>query len=111
MYLNTHTYYSLRYGTIKPEELLQQALRQGVSTLALTDINSTSASLDFVRLAPKYSIKPVLGVDFRNGATQQFVSLAKNNTALQHLNEYVSAILHSKKKHVPTVLNTFRILM
>jgi DNA polymerase-3 subunit alpha len=101
MYLNTHTYYSLRYGTIKPEELLQQALRQGVSTLALTDINSTSASLDFVRLAPKYSIKPVLGVDFRNGAAQQFVILAKNNTALQRLNEYLSAILHTKKKHVP----------
>jgi DNA polymerase-3 subunit alpha len=101
MYLNTHTYYSLRYGTIKPEALLQQALRQGVGTLALTDINSTSASLDFVRLAPKYAIKPVLGVDFRNGAAQQFVTLAKNNTALQHLNEYLSAILHSEKKYVP----------
>lgn len=101
MYLNTHSYYSLRYGTIKPEELLQQALQQGVTTMALTDINSTSASLDFVRLSGKYGVKPVLGVDFRNGAQQQFIIVAKNNNALQQLHEYLSEFLHSEKKHIP----------
>ena len=101
MYLNTHSYYSLRYGTIKPEELLQQALQQEVTTMALTDINSTSASLDFVRLSGKYGVKPVLGVDFRNGAQQQFIIVAKNNNALQQLHEYLSEFLHSEKKHIP----------
>jgi hypothetical protein len=101
MYLNTHTYYSLRYGTINPESLLQQAKQCGVSTMALTDINSTSASLDFVRLASKYGIKPVLGVDFRNKAQQQFIIIAKNNKALQQVYEYLSEFLHSKKKHLP----------
>lgn len=101
MYLNTHSYYSLRYGTIKPEELLQQALQQGVTTMALTDINSSSASLDFVRLSGKYGVKPVLGVDFRNGTQQQFIIVAKNNNALQQLHEYLSEFLHSEKKHIP----------
>ena len=89
MYLNTHTYYSLRYGTLKPEELLQLASQQGVKAMALTDINSTSANLDFVRLAPKYSIKPVLGVDFRNGVQQKFILLASCNKSLQLINNYL----------------------
>lgn len=101
MYLNTHSYYSLKYGTIAPEALLKQAFQYHITTMALTDINSTSASLDFVRLAPKYNIKPVLGVDFRNGAQQQFVMIAKNNKALQQLNRYLSEFLHSNKIEIP----------
>ena len=80
MYLNTHTYYSLRYGTMKPKELLALAQKMGVSQLALTDINNTSACLDFVRLAPEYNIKPIVGIDFRNKAQQQFVGIAKKQS-------------------------------
>ena len=101
MYLNTHTFYSLRYGTLKPEELLQLASQQGVKSMALTDINSTSANLDFVRIAPKYSIKPILGVDFRNGVQQQFIMLAKNNNGLQHINKYLSDFLQAAKIFIP----------
>lgn len=101
MYLNCHTYYSLRYGTIKPEELLALASENGLQTLALTDINTTSACLDFVRLSSKYAIKPVLGVDFRNGAQQQFVLLAKNNNGFQKINSYLSTFLHNKELKIP----------
>ena len=101
MYLNTHSYYSLKYGTIAPEALLQLAFKHNITVMALTDINSTSANLDFVRLAPKYNIKPVLGVDFRNGAQQQFVMLAKNNEALQQMNRYLSEFLHLDKITIP----------
>ena len=101
MYINCHTYYSLRYGTIKPENLLMLAAEKGIQTLALTDINNTSACLDFVRLSAKYNIKPVLGVDFRNGARQQFILLAKNNDGFQQINNYLSAFLHDDKLKVP----------
>ncbi|KUO68930.1 MAG: DNA polymerase III subunit alpha [Lutibacter sp.] len=101
MYLSTHSYYSLKYGTIAPEALLQLAFKHNITVMALTDINSTSANLDFVRLAPKYNIKPVLGVDFRNGAQQQFVMLAKNNEALQQMNRYLSEFLHLDKITIP----------
>ena len=40
MHLNSHTYFSLRYGTIKPEQLLAIASENGLQTLALTDINN-----------------------------------------------------------------------
>ena len=101
MYLNCHTYYSLRYGTIKPERLLAIASENGVQTLALTDINNTSACLDFVRLSPKYKIKPVLGVDFRNGVQQQFIVIAKNNNGFQEINHYLSRFLHDHNLKIP----------
>ena len=102
MYLNTHTYYSLRYGTIKPEELLEIAKNKGLKTFALTDINSTTACIDFVRLSAKYAISPVLGVDFRNGVQQEFILLARNNQGFQYINEYLSTLLHQKKFYVTT---------
>ena len=101
MYLNCHTYYSLRYGTIKPERLLAIASENGLQTLALTDINNTSACLDFVRLSSKYKIKPVLGVDFRNGVQQQFIVIAKNNQGFQEINAYLSKFLHDQELRIP----------
>ena len=101
MYLNTHTCYSLRYGTIKPEELLELAKHKGLDTLSLTDINSTTACIDFVRLAAKHHIKPVLGVDFRNGVQQEFILLAKNNQGFQYINQYLSGFLHQKGFSLP----------
>jgi DNA polymerase-3 subunit alpha len=52
-------------------------------------------------LSSKYGRKPVLGVDFRNKAQQQYIIIAKNNKALQQVYEYLSEFLHSKKKHLP----------
>ena len=101
MYLNCHTYYSLRYGTIKPEQLLAIASENGVQTLALTDINTTSACLDIVRLSKKYKVKPVLGVDFRNSAQQQFILIAKNNKGFKNINDYLSKFLHNHDLKIP----------
>ncbi|HMU06712.1 MAG TPA: PHP domain-containing protein, partial [Kaistella sp.] len=43
MFLNCHTFHSLRYGTLSVEELVKQASECGVSELALTDINTVTA--------------------------------------------------------------------
>lgn len=108
--MNTHTYYSLRYGCIKPEDLLVLAAENDVDKFVLTDINNTSACLDFVRLSPKYNIEPVLGIDFRNGAEQMYVGIAKNNEGFQELNSHLSHHLHSKEKFeikAPMLPNAF----
>ncbi|WP_224485013.1 DNA polymerase III subunit alpha [Robertkochia aurantiaca] len=97
MYLNCHTYYSLRFGTFSETELLELAVANEVSCLALTDINNTSACLNFVRKAPEYGVRPVLGIDFRNGVEQEFVALAENNEGFYELNSFLSDHLHSKK--------------
>ncbi|HTL82403.1 MAG TPA: PHP domain-containing protein, partial [Bacteroidia bacterium] len=94
MLLNCHTYYSFGYGTFSPEELLALVKTRGYSTFALTDINNTSAVFDTIRLSKEYGIKPVIGIDFRTGAKQHFVGLAKNNEGFYELNEHLSSILH-----------------
>lgn len=90
MLLNTHTYYSLRYGVLSVETLLETLKKLGFYQVALTDINSTSASMDFLNEAPKYGIKPVLGVDFRKSATCLYVILARSVKGFQKLNTYLS---------------------
>lgn len=94
--LNNHTYYSLRFGTYSETDLLTMAKDYGYQTLVITDINTTSACLNFTRLAPKYGIKPILGIDFRNGIRQEFIALAKNNTGFQEINDFLSHHLHHK---------------
>ena len=96
MYINCHTYYSLRFGTFSEVDLLELAKQNRIETLALTDINNTSACLNFIRKSKDYNIKPVVGIDFRNGATQQYVGLATNNNGFQELNEFLS--YHSQQK-------------
>ncbi|MGM0390970.1 MAG: PHP domain-containing protein, partial [Bacteroidota bacterium] len=87
-YLNTHTWYSLRYGTFSVEKLCALAQSRKVKHLAVTDINNTSACLNFLKIASQYDIKPLTGIDFRNGARQQYVGIAKNNEGFRQLNEH-----------------------
>jgi DNA polymerase-3 subunit alpha len=69
--------------------------------LALTDINATTAALEILRLSPKYGLKVVLGVDFRNSAEQQFIMLARNNSGFQSINSYLSTFLHNDTLSIP----------
>ena len=75
MFTNCHSCYSLRYGVLYESELLELCQQHGAETVVLTDVNNTSACLNFIRLAPKYGIHPLIGIDFRNGARQLYVCL------------------------------------
>jgi len=110
MYLCAHSYYSLRFGTIPPDELLALAEEQGITKLALTDINNTSSSLDFVRLSAKHGIQPMLGIDFRNGVEMKYLGLAKNNNGFYHLNVHLSQHMHEKldyEERAPQLADTY----
>ncbi len=92
---------------MSPEQLLAEAKRRGISCLALTDINNTSGVLDFVRLAPRYAIKPVIGIDFRNGAEQKFIGIAKNNEGFYELNKFLTACSLEGKTIIPDEIPEF----
>ncbi|WP_430815314.1 DNA polymerase III subunit alpha [Carboxylicivirga sp. RSCT41] len=96
MLTNCHSYYSFKYGTISTEDLIKVLVYHDYNTFALTDINNTAASIDFARLAAQHNIKPVVGVDFRNGVQQQYVAIAKNNKGFREINEYLTPHLHEK---------------
>lgn len=110
MYINCHSYFSLRYGVLSEVQLLELAQQHQCSSMALTDINNTSACLNFIRLAPKYHVKPVVGIDFRTDVRQHYIGIAANNAGFQALNEFLSHHLHHKfpyPKYMPEFDNIY----
>jgi len=101
MLLNCHTYYSLRYGVLSVEEMLKEISANGYKSFALTDINNTSACIDAIRLSKELNLKVKLGIDFRNGISQQYVGIAKNNQGFRELNVHLSAHLHQDESFDP----------
>ena len=97
MYLNCRTYFSLRYGTFATEELVNTAVEHGINTLALTNINCTCDSWDFVNFCQQKNIKPVVGAEIRNEDTLLYILLAKNNQGFAGINEFLSYHLQHKK--------------
>jgi len=91
MYYNCHSCFSLRYGTLTVEELLDLALEKGFSQLGLTDINNTSAGLDFVMKARAKGIRPWLGIEFRTNNRLGYIGLARNAEGWRHLCEFLSS--------------------
>lgn len=102
MYLNAHTYYSLRYGTMSVEKLVEAAKHRKVEAMALTDINNSSGMIDFVKECNEQGIKPIGGMELREGDNLLFTGIARNNEGFRELNEYMSAINLGEKEHVET---------
>ncbi len=96
MYLNTHTYYSLRYGTMSPEQLVRAAKSHDVDQLVLTDINNSTGMPDFVRICRDEGVKAIGGIDFRNGDRQLYLGIARNREGMRELNEFLTGHLQAK---------------
>jgi DNA polymerase-3 subunit alpha len=90
MYLNCHSYYSLRYGTLSVEKLVEEAVRYRIPALALTDINNSTGIMDFIRECNENGIRPVAGIEFRRGDELLYTGLAKNREGFRELNEFLS---------------------
>jgi DNA polymerase-3 subunit alpha len=96
MYLNCHSYYSLRYGTMSVEQLVQKALAAGTDTIVLTDINNSTAIPEFAGECIKNNIRPIAGIEFRNDNEFQYIGIARNNNGLRELNEFLSDLNFNK---------------
>ncbi|RPD51416.1 DNA polymerase III subunit alpha [Paracnuella aquatica] len=90
MYINCKTYFSYRYGTFSTENLIAEAVEHGVAALALTNINNTSDLWDFYQSCKDKGMRPVLGVEVRNGDTFCYVLLARNQTGLLEINTFLT---------------------
>jgi DNA-directed DNA polymerase III PolC len=77
-------------------QLLAEAQSKGITSFVLTDINNTSACLEFIRESSKYNVKPIVGIDFRQGMKQHYIGVAKNNEGFLELNEHLSDHLSGK---------------
>lgn len=106
MLLNCHSYYSLRYGTIAIPQLVELAQQYGVTTLALTDINTFNGIYDFVQLCEKAAIKPIVGVEFKQGNTLLYIGLAKNERGVAEMSQLLTT--HNQDgSPLPTIAPVF----
>ncbi len=117
MFLNCHSYYSLRYGTMSVETLVNEAVTAysneagGVSSepagrtasglaatvvrdiapaMALTDINNSTGIMEFISVCREKAIRPIAGIEFRRNDTLLYVGLARNNDGFRELNDFLS---------------------
>lgn len=104
IHLHLHTEYSLLDGACRVDELLDQAARQKVPALAVTEHGNMFSSVVFHDKARKRGIKPILGCEtyvardsrFSRGGTMQesnnhLVLLAETREGYENLIKLVSA--------------------
>src|SRR5690606_2679651 len=57
-------------------------------TAVLTDINNSTASLDFLRLGRHHGLNILAGMEYRNGDNPLYTGIARNNNGFRELNEF-----------------------
>mgnify|MGYP001344766860 CR=1 FL=1 len=90
------SYYSLLYGTLTVEQLVEMAKAQGLESLALTDINTSQGVMDFYKQCQQSGIKPLAGVEFRDENQLLFTTIAKNVEGFREINELLTQCKEQK---------------
>jgi DNA-directed DNA polymerase III PolC len=104
VYLNCHTWFSLKYGTLSPHQLFDEAKKNNVHKLMVTDIHTTSAYIELLRICRErkgeHELEIAVGIEFRNSDQLHcnFICLARNNEGFEELNRFLS---HYNLKELP----------
>ena len=90
MYLNVHSQYSLRYGTMSIEKLIKEATFGGITQMVLTDINNSTGIMEFMRACNKSGIKPIGGIEFRRNKQLLYIGVARDKEGMKELNDFLT---------------------
>lgn len=105
MFLNVHSQYSLRYGTMDIKTLIAEARAKNIHQLVLTDINNSTGCMELIRLCrkegfdqedpdgkirPAYQLKPIIGIEFRRNHRLLYIGIAKNKEGMKELNDFLT---------------------
>lgn len=90
MYLNAHSQYSLRYGTMPVPRLIDEAMARGVTQMVLTDINNSTGAMEFIRECREKGMKAICGLEYRKYKKLLYIGIAKNKEGMRELNEFLT---------------------
>lgn len=76
------------------------AKAQGLESLALTDINTSQGVMDFYKHCTQNNIKPLAGVEFRDGNKLLYTTIAKNIDGFREINEILTQCKEVKSMEV-----------
>lgn len=107
MLLNLHSYYSLRHGTMSIQALIESLRAFGYDTAVLTDINNSSATLDYIKQCRASGINGLAGMEFRNNHQLLYVGIAKNEEGFKELNDLMT-FANRTKSALPFIAPKFQ---
>jgi len=90
MFINCHSYHSLRYGTLSIDDLVEQADYFGLKKLVLTDINTVTGIYDFKKKCEEKGIKPIVGVEIRKNNELLYICIAKEFSGIGEINKMLT---------------------
>jgi DNA polymerase-3 subunit alpha len=105
MFVNCHTGFSFKYGTLPVEKLFHEAKRCQVHKLILTEINNTASCLEMLRVCAKhapaengltkfgteaYQLDIGIGIEFRRQNEWLYIAIARNNNGFEKINRFLS---------------------
>jgi error-prone DNA polymerase len=96
--LHNHSNFSLLDGASHPEELVEQAARLDMPTLALTDHDAVYGVVRFVQAARKAGIRPILGAELTFEGGAHLTLLVENETGWSNLCWLISRARHNAPK-------------
>lgn len=97
MVFHIHSYFSLRYGLLAPEDIMAWAGRERMS-LVLGDINNASAACNWLKAAREQSeARAHVGVHIKNGAQDLYLLISRSQTGFAAINRFVSDYLLNEK--------------
>ncbi len=107
MYLNGHSFYSLKYGTISIEQWIALAKTHQLDKICITDINNSTAVLELAHAAKKEDIQIIAGIEFRDDTGKLlYIGIAKNNEGFHELNAFLTEH-HLLAKSLPDLAPLF----
>lgn len=111
MYINVHSWFSFKYGTLSPVKLWEQCKALGVKKIVLTEINNTASYVEMLRIAEEnrddFDLEIALGMEFRHDHQLKFIAIARNNRGFEEINRYRS-YLNNESLPVPNRAPEFR---
>ncbi|AKG74247.1 DNA polymerase III subunit alpha [Salinicoccus halodurans] len=102
--LNVHSCFDFLNSNIKIDELLEKVSRDGQQSVALTDFNRMHGVYSFLQQAPKYGIKPLVGMEIKVADGMEGIPLiliAKNDQGYRELIRLSAMLSYKSITHTP----------
>ncbi|MET0335838.1 MAG: PHP domain-containing protein, partial [Rhizobacter sp.] len=96
VHLRTHTEFSVVDGTLRVDEVVGAAAKDGQVALAITDLSNTFGAIKFYNAARKKGVKPLIGADVWMEPTEgdkqpsRLLLLVQSSTGYLNLCELIS---------------------
>ena len=91
VHLHTRSGFSYGYGVATPEELVEEAARMGMASLALTDQDGLYGIPRFLKAATEHGILPIVGAEITMEAGGHLILLAKSMEGYRSLCRLITA--------------------